>query len=109
MRHLEQWVSQVPGDDVRKLLEDSSFHSNYQYYTPHPLLESGGTHGVPVNLYSLPMVYLNLGIDRDFLFDQISVSFLKLLLGLSVYLLVKSSFSKNPAKSVYQEAPTLNI
>lgn len=49
------------------------------------------------------------GYWQIFLFDQTSVSFLKLLLGLSVYLLVKSSFSKNPAKSVYQEPPTRNI
>ena len=38
--------------------------------------------------------------DKDSLFDQTLVRLLKLLLGLSVHLLVESSFSKSPAKSV---------
>lgn len=47
-------------------------------------------------------------IDKDCLLDQTQVSLLKLLLDPSVHFLVKSRFSKNPAKSVYPEAPALD-
>ena len=41
--------------------------------------------------------------DKGSLLDQTLVRLLKLLLGQSVYFLVKFSFSKNPAMSVYKE------
>ena len=77
--------------------------------------ESGGLRGIhslPVYLYPLPilkMAHLTLGIDKDSLLDQTLVSFLNLVLDPSVCFLVKYSISKNPAKSVYQELPTLDI
>lgn len=40
------------------------------------------------------------GADKDFLLDQTLVRLLSLFLGQSVYFPVKSSFSKNPAKSI---------
>lgn len=45
----------------------------------------------------------------DSLLTQTLVMLLNLLLGTSVYFLVKSSYNKNPAKSGYQELTILKI
>lgn len=49
--------------------------------------------------YYIENVY-SINVDKDILLIQFLIRLLNLILGPSVYFLVKSSFIKNPAKSV---------